>query len=64
MGATPYAPNLIPPIAYPWWKYGLQVWPPRPLTRRQKAYLVLYYFLLMGGSASLVVFLLSLFGFL
>jgi len=49
MGATPYAPYLSPPISYPWWKYGLLVWPPRRLTRRQKYLVVLWYFLLFGG---------------
>jgi hypothetical protein len=61
MGATPYAPNLIPPIAYPWWKYGLQVWPPRRLTRKQKAYLLIYYLLLVGGATTVATLLLSLF---
>lgn len=64
MGATPYAPNLIPPIAYPWWKYGLAVWPPRRLTRKQKVYLVIYYLLAAGGAATVIAVILSLFGLL
>jgi len=64
MGATPYAPNLIPPIAYPWWKYGLAVWPPRRLTRKQKAYLAIYYFLMVGGIATVVTLLLATIGVL
>ncbi|MDA4134378.1 MAG: hypothetical protein OK441_02270 [Thaumarchaeota archaeon] len=53
MGATPYDPDLIPPIAYPWWKYGLQVWPPRRLTTKQKGYLAIYYFLVFGGAVTI-----------
>ena len=62
MGATPYDPDLIPPIEYPWWKYGLVVWPPRRLTRRQKYYLALYYFFLLGGVTVLLALLLTIFG--
>lgn len=62
MGATPYDSDLMPPIAYPWWKYGLQVWPPRRLTRKQKVYLLIYYALAMGGIGTFIVFVLGIFG--
>lgn len=62
MGATPYDPDLIPPAAYPWWKYGLLVWPPRRLTRRQKGLVVLYYLLMFNVVIVLGILLLALFG--
>jgi hypothetical protein len=62
MGATPHAPNMVPPAAFPWWKYGLLVYPPRRLTRRQKMYVVLYYLLLIASSGALVAFMVQLLG--
>ena len=60
-GATPYAPNIIPPAAYPWWKYGLLVGSPRGLGRgRRKATRMFYFFLLVCVVATLVPVLLIL----
>lgn len=59
MGATPYAPELIPPIEYPWWKYGLVVWPPRKLTTRQKILVALYYVILFGCISSVALLLVT-----
>lgn len=55
MGATPYDSNLAPPISYPWWKYGLVVYPPRKLTVRQKWLVVLWYLLVSGPSGTIIL---------
>lgn len=62
MGATPYAPDMVPPIAYPWWKYGLVVFPPKRLTRQQKWLSLLWFLLVTGGATAAMLLVLSLLG--
>jgi hypothetical protein len=59
MGASPYAPEVEPPAAYPWWEFGRVVWPPHKMRRNQKL-LLLFYAILALGLLSFLYLLFSI----
>jgi len=59
LGAAPYASEVSPPSAYPWWKFGRIVWPPHRMKRSQKLLLLLYLVLSLGLLSFIYFLLLS-----